>query len=37
VRSAPTEVSAVEWRPLVSIGPQEIGYPVVQKILRLLH
>jgi hypothetical protein len=29
-------VSAVEWRPLASIGPQESVYPVVQKILRFL-
>ena len=36
VRSAPMEVSAVEWRPLAHIRPQEIGYPVVQKILQLL-
>ena len=35
-REAPMEVSAVEWRPLAGIGPQEIVYPVVQKILRFL-
>ncbi len=36
-RSAPMEVSAVEWRPLASIGAQESVYPVVQKILRFLN
>ena len=36
IRSAPMEVSAVEWRPLTGIGPKESGYPVVQKILQLL-
>ena len=35
-RGAPGEVSAVEWRPLAGIGPQESVYPVVQKILRFL-
>jgi 8-oxo-dGTP pyrophosphatase MutT (NUDIX family) len=37
LRSDPTEVSAVEWRPLASIGVQESMYPVVQKMQRLLN
>jgi 8-oxo-dGTP pyrophosphatase MutT (NUDIX family) len=37
IQSAPTEVSAVEWRPLTSIGAQESVYPVVQKIQCLLN
>lgn len=37
IRSATMEVSAVEWRPLTNIGPQESVYPVVQKILRFLY
>jgi 8-oxo-dGTP pyrophosphatase MutT (NUDIX family) len=37
IRSAPMEVSAVEWRSLASIGVQESMYPVVQKIQRLLN
>lgn len=35
-RGDPMEVSAVEWRALAGIGPQESVYPVVQKILRFL-
>lgn len=35
-RGAPMEVSAVKWRPLAGIRPQESMYPVVQKILRFL-
>lgn len=36
LRSDSVEVSAVEWRPLASIGAQESMYPVVQKIQSFL-